>query len=292
MQKLAEALAAIASDGAETTEDIMSNFDKIMTEINSDEFVMKMYEDDKADINNLSYWFPKIKDVQNLNVPKTVTVPVPFEVFNALWDENLKGDPKVIIDFLGYNIVPHLRTETFKTCFMKNGRFSNKFQFSSCITDLNNLLENFLSINYAASCVGAGGVCELNIRELINFSDDIPAIYKGMPLRNEQRVFYDFDERKILYSVNYWEPEYVGKNLHDSEDKPVFDAATEQIIANYVKNKSRIDNAVAEAMKDVELTGQWSVDILVDDNDNLWLIDMAVAQRSAYWNKNYNKKAG
>ena len=31
------------------------------------------------------------------------------------------------------------------------------------------------------------------------------------------------------------------------------------------------------------LNGQWSVDILMDESGTLWLIDMAIAQRSAYW---------
>ena len=31
------------------------------------------------------------------------------------------------------------------------------------------------------------------------------------------------------------------------------------------------------------LTGQWSVDIMLDDRLKPWLIDMAIAQRSAYW---------
>ena len=37
-------------------------------------------------------------------------------------------------------------------------------------------------------------------------------------------------------------------------------------------------------MRDVQgLTGQWSVDVLMDEREKFWLIDMAIAQRSAYW---------
>ena len=36
-------------------------------------------------------------------------------------------------------------------------------------------------------------------------------------------------------------------------------------------------------MKDVDLTGIWSVDILEDECHDFWLIDMALGYRSAYW---------
>lgn len=44
---------------------------------------------------------------------------------------------------------------------------------------------------------------------------------------------------------------------------------------------------VAEAMKNgVEgLTGQWSVDVLMDETGKFWLIDMGIAQMSTYWEK-------
>lgn len=42
---------------------------------------------------------------------------------------------------------------------------------------------------------------------------------------------------------------------------------------------------VSEHMKNVDLEGIWSVDILEDEND-LWLIDMTIGYRSAYWDPN------
>ena len=42
-------------------------------------------------------------------------------------------------------------------------------------------------------------------------------------------------------------------------------------------------------MKDVDLTGIWSVDILEDECHDFWLIDMASGYRSAYWDP---EKAG
>ena len=42
---------------------------------------------------------------------------------------------------------------------------------------------------------------------------------------------------------------------------------------------------MSEKMKEVELIGNWSVDILLDEKGDFWLIDMAIAENSAYWDK-------
>jgi len=47
--------------------------------------------------------------------------------------------------------------------------------------------------------------------------------------------------------------------------------------------ESGMEALVAEHMRDVDMSGQWSIDILLDDYRNPWLIDMAQGERSAYW---------
>lgn len=60
----------------------------------------------------------------------------------------------------------------------------------------------------------------------------------------------------------------------------------------YKKHKDSVQAMVADAMQNVHgLTGQWSVDILMDEEDKFWLIDMAIAQRSAYWEMRPDKEA-
>lgn len=64
------------------------------------------------------------------------------------------------------------------------------------------------------------------------------------------------------------------------------DEQAERIEGAFKSEKDRVQAMVETAMKRVTgLAGQWSVDILMDEGDNLWLIDMAIAQRSAYWEK-------
>lgn len=48
---------------------------------------------------------------------------------------------------------------------------------------------------------------------------------------------------------------------------------------------------MSEKMKEVELIGNWSVDILLDEKGDFWLIDMAIAENSAYWDKRKVEKA-
>lgn len=75
-------------------------------------------------------------------------------------------------------------------------------------------------------------------------------------------------------------------HLHDATDKIVFEHERERIEGAFKSEKDRVQAMVETAMKRVTgLAGQWSVDILMDEGDNLWLIDMAIAQRSAYWEK-------
>ena len=51
-----------------------------------------------------------------------------------------------------------------------------------------------------------------------------------------------------------------------------------------MQHKDAVQAMVSNAMRDVQgLTGQWSVDVLLDEQGKFWLIDMAIAQRSAYW---------
>ena len=61
---------------------------------------------------------------------------------------------------------------------------------------------------------------------------------------------------------------------------------------NFNANKYPVEKMVEAAMQNVTgLEGQWSVDILMDEECKFWLIDMAVAQRSAYWEMRPDKEA-
>ena len=97
-------------------------------------------------------------------------------------------------------------------------------------------------------------------------------------------MFYDFDNQRVIFTENYWNYEYVYKNLFDITDRIIFDHERERIETSFNDNKSKVEDLVSSSMKNVTgMSGCWSVDILMDDNGEFWLIDMAIAERSAYW---------
>ena len=106
-----------------------------------------------------------------------------------------------------------------------------------------------------------------------------------MPLHTEFRVFYDFDATKALYCVNYWDYDYVAKNLYSYNDKLVFESYYPKILKEYEMNKNKVCDLVEKHMQSVDLTGKYSIDIMMDTKKQFWLIDMALARNSAYWNE-------
>ena len=223
-------------------------------------------------------------------------VKVPEEIFDnfSMDVPNCREDIK---EFVRTDVVPALR-EFMETnnlnfpIFVKNGCFSNKFDFNnSCILqsdDLDEITDHIINIQYTALMLDTGGYFELVFREYIPFFGDcMPTIYNGMILRPEIRVFYDFDTRKILYMVNYWDKEYCLEKIrdHNEKDGEVFEEFSDFIEKEYL-DKSRVIRKIIEdehILDNVDLKGQWSIDFLMNSNIKAWLIDMAVAQQSAYW---------
>lgn len=152
---------------------------------------------------------------------------------------------------------------------------------------------SLIEINYASLMFETGGNTEVAIRERIIADESItPCIYNGMPLRNEYRVFYDFDKKKVLYIVNYWDWDFchdaISRNV---TDKIVYEAAYPELSKRFAENKNSVKDIVKKAMEKVNgLTGIWSIDILADESQNLWLIDMAVGRQSAYWDPDKSKE--
>lgn len=236
--------------------------------------------------NNFSYWFPKIQKC-GIAVPKSLIVDLPpfspdypegYRLWQAFFCENPEEDRRVIQDWLDENVLPKLKIANLgDQLFVKNARFSNKFLASkSCLVSVQDLASGIMEINYAAMLTGAGGLEELVIRERIFHTPTItPEIYSGLPLRCEFRVFYDFDARKPLYVANYWDYDYVAPSLSWATDRIVFEHERERLETEYETYKDEVLEMVASAMEGVDLEGQWSIDILRQENGKFWLIDSA-----------------
>ena len=253
--------------------------------------------------NDFSFWYPKIK---YCGIPSPLTyytfLPSTKEepeyarrLYEAFCMENPKEDEAVVKAYLEERVIPRL--EEMKLTghvFVKNARFSNKFNANgTCnLYGLHELYRAIILINYEAMRCGAEGIDEIVVRQFIERdSKNTPCIYNGLPLRPEFRVFYDFDIRKPIFTVNYWNYDYVYPHLYDATDKIIFDHERERIERAYVQNEDYVQRLVAEAMQNVQgLTGQWSVDIMLDERGKFWLNDMAIAQRSAYWEMRPDKE--
>ena len=239
----------------------------------------------RGDKNNLSYWYPKIKDC-GIRTPKTVICFLTDEVMKASFCEN-PSDRDTIRRFVDEAVMPAVK-EVGNRPFIKNGCFSGKFDFSCCSPgdcSPESITESIIRINYDALCVDANGISEVVVRERIPAAKSTPTIYNGMPLRPEFRVFYDFTSRRTLYVQNYWDWDYChGGISRNPEDKKVYEKAYARLWNHYVHNAGAILALANEKLSSVEgLEGIWSVDFLLDDARCPWLIDMAEGHRSAYW---------
>ena len=250
------------------------------------------YNDLKQDVHNVSYWFPKVANC-GIKVPKTFVKEIPVELFGHLFIDHPEEDIDYIYNWVKNELIPSIPNELRGLIFIKNGAFSNKFDFSTCSIRCNPLeiARSIAEINYASLMFDTGGNTEIVIRERIPYDEQkTMTIYNGMPLRNEYRVFYDFDNRKALYVTNYWDWNYCHDSIsRNATDKLVYEKVYNELHAHYLFTHERVLKLVEEHMQDVDLSGIWSVDILEDEQNDFWLIDMALGYRSAYWNP---EKAG
>lgn len=240
---------------------------------------------DRDSINDFSYWFERVKDC-GMKIPKTIIIKTPPELHEHFYMDNYERDYTAIEDWVNKEVIPLIRKEHMQLLFIKNARFSNKFDATTCFVTRETLTYGVVNINYAGLCVGADGFSELVIRDRISYDRRAtPCIYNGLPLRPEFRLFYNFDKHKVEYIVNYWDYDNCIRGMHTLTDRIIFEHMKDEIEAGYNENKDRVCEQAELALKNVTgLDGIWSVDILMQENGDLWLIDMGTAERSAYWN--------
>ncbi len=258
-------------------------------------------------LNSMSHWFPQLVDANIgkdfFKIPKTTIakLPVPLLQLTRLDYMSLTPTTKEIVNrwaFKTFGLIPE------GDYFVKTGTYSSKFDFRNCRVfeeaEINELGEYLLFIHFAALQMASPlnkpiiyGVSTTNewvVREFIKDKEDNPTIYKGLPLHTEYRVFVDCDEKKVLGMIPYWEPELMKKRFaehrdgHDVHDEIVFHAYEEKLMSRYNENKNVVLQHIEELIPDLNLSGQWSIDIM-QNGDDFWLIDMALAEYSAGYSK-------
>lgn len=136
---------------------------------------------------------------------------------------------------------------------------------------------------------GVSTTNEWVVREFIEDKENNPCIYNGMPLHTEYRVFIDFDTQEILGVNPYWDPNVMKQRFgHESDandpekvhDYVIYRMHEEKLMKRYNDSKNIVVNNIEKMLPDVNLSGQWSIDVM-QNGDDFYIIDMALAANSA-----------
>ena len=207
------------------------------------ESLQRIYDRDLECQAKLSYWFKFLNEanIKRLKLLKTEIISVYMEIVGIFYDEISLDGNNIIKDFVETEIVPIIDRFPSEFIFCKNGCFSNKFNFKTCVATRDTVLYSFKAIQTASAILDTQGMSEFVIRELIEHNEEnVATIYNGMPLVPEARVFYDFDEHKLLYSVNYWDYDYVMPHLYSRTNKIVFSEISNEIQKKFQEEKQSI----------------------------------------------------
>lgn len=257
--------------------------------------------------NSIGNWLPELvesnKDKKFFKIPSTkiLKVPLPLLQLTRLDYMNLTATTKEIVDKFTYKAFD---LDDTKDYFVKTGTYSSKFDFRNAkVTkgqEVHELGEYLLFIHFQAlqmasplstpTIYGVSTTNEWVVREFIEDKENNPCIYHGLPLHTEFRVFIDCDSKEVLSIENYWKPEVMekrfnekrGSGIDDKHDAITYLMNKDRLCQRYEDNKNLVISEVEKLLPDLNLKGQWSLDIMLNDED-FWLIDMAIAENSAYY---------
>ena len=275
--------------------------------VDLDEIVYKIIEQNK---NSMGFWLPMLVNAVNntdgtlFKIPKTkvASVPLPLLQLTRLDYNSLHESTIDIVDSWAYKA---FNLDESKDYFIKTGTYSSKFDFRnakvSTPQEVRELGEYLLYIHFQALQM-AGHLCsrptfgvstttDWVVREYIHDSEDNPCIYKGLPLHTEYRVFIDCDSKQVLGYTPYWDPETMlhrfsqgadSNSPHNKHDYVIYKSHEPKLMERYSNNIGKVISAVEELIPNLDLPGQWSLDIMQNGSD-FWLIDMALAEASAFY---------
>lgn len=253
-------------------------------------------------INQMGYWLPKVAEISPFKIPDTKIMKVPLSLLQLgrvfEYNELTPTTFKIINEYCKKVFELDLNG----TYFIKNGVFSSKFDFRNAkVTTPQEVAElgQYLFYIHQQACqmasllnnksiYGCGTTNEWIVREYIE-SPVKETIYMSLPLNTEYRIFVDFDKKTILSDNQYWNKEVMNKrfeenrNNHDIHDVITYNMASERLEKTYNENIGKVKEMMQELLNNnIEMTGQWSVDIMQVKND-FYLIDMALAENSFYY---------
>lgn len=257
-------------------------------------------------MNSMGNWLPPlaeaIREQSFFKIPATKILKVPITLlqltridFDTLTPTTLR-----IVDAFCKKA---FELDETKEYFIKTGTYSSKFDFRNAYVhgakEVNELGEYLLYIHYQAlqmasplsrPCIyGASTTNEWVVREFIKDKENNPCIYKGLPLHTEYRVFVDFDTDEIIGINPYWAPDVMKQRFGNEADSNepdkvhdyiIYQMHEETLMRRYAENEERVQAQIKSFLQNVDLPGQWSIDVMQNGND-FYIIDMATAATSA-----------
>ena len=266
-----------------------------------------VYELLNHDPNTMSNWLFAIKEVVDqtnfFKIPRTRIIKVPLALLQSTRVYEYQDLSPLSLEIINRYAQKVFDLNLENDYFIKTGTFSSKFDFRNAkvtkgqeVTELGSYLwfiqhqaSQFASPLNNRVVYGVSSNNEWVVREFIDDKENNPTIYNGLPLHTEYRVFVDFDKEEIIGISPYWHPEVMKENFLDigvsapiqkNHDYINYINHEETLMKRYEENKSLVISEVSKLLKDCNLKGQWSIDIMQNGND-FWLIDMARASESA-----------
>lgn len=265
-----------------------------------DDFTYQMLEMNPI---SMGFWLPplveglygnkffKVPDTKILHVPITMLqlTRLGFETLNPVTKEIVNRYCKKVF---------HL--DEHGDYFIKTGTYSSKYEFRNAHIhepkEVDEMGEYFLLLNHLTcsmaaptnnrSFYGANTTNEWVVREYIKDKESNPTIYNGLPLHTEYRVFVDFDTKEILGVSPYWRSDVMKNKFkevsspQERHDYVVYLMHEDVLNKRYNESVQTVLNELKKVIPHVELSGQWSVDVM-RNGDDYYIIDMALAEHSA-----------
>lgn len=259
---------------------------------------------------SMGHWLKPLEDAVAttgfFRVPATTVarVPLPILQMTRLAYGELTETTMEIIDAWTREA---FELDESKSYFIKTGTYSSKFDFRNAhvhdqaeVREIGRYLTYIqFQANQMASpltapgpMVGVSTTNEWVVREWIADESNSPTIYHGMPLRTEFRTFIDCDTDEVLAVAPYWDPEVMLERFEQHADAGdpdmrhdaiVFRAHLPVLMERFERLKDQVATEVAAILPSLRLEGQWSLDIMANDDagQQLYAIDMAPAASSA-----------
>jgi len=258
--------------------------------------------------NSMGHWLPMLVEACRgkdfFKIPATKIAKVPLTLLQLTRCE-YKELTRTTFDIVDHWAMRAFNLDKEKDYFIKTGTYSSKFDFRNAkvtgAKEVQELGEYLLFIHFQAlqmasslcnPCIyGVSTTNEWVVREFIQDKENNPCIYKGLPLHTEYRVFIDCDTCEIIGYSPYWEPKTMKKRFahekdanspHQIHDYVIYKAHENVLMSRYNENLERVLAGVKDILPDLNLHGQWSLDIM-QNGDEFWLIDMALAEQSAFY---------